>query len=325
MAPDEIRKDFYRLNIPNPMPKILDLGNILDAEEVLDTYEKLEAVLSYIYKNNIPVIVLGGSQDLTVSQYNGFEGLEDNISVTVVDERIDLLKSQETITSDGFLQHLLASEQPQLFHLSMFGYQSYFTNYNVLDVIDSMSFEAIRLGQVRYSVPQWAHIFQMADMVSIDVSCIKQSDAPGRSQQSPNGFQSDELCQITRLCGMSSKVKSIGIYEVNPQFDIRHLTTQAVAHSLWYFLEGYTYRTDESPQIADQYDNFQVYMVEHSEFNSKPFHFWNSKLSNHWWVELPLDESVVDRFYPCSKSDYDASAHGEMSRWVFNLVAKRMH
>ena len=25
MAPDEIRKDFYRLNIPNPMPKILDL------------------------------------------------------------------------------------------------------------------------------------------------------------------------------------------------------------------------------------------------------------------------------------------------------------
>ena len=124
---------------------------------------------------------------------------------------------------------------------------------------------------------------------------------------------------------MSSKVKSIGIYEVNPQFDIRHLTTQAVAHSLWYFLEGYTYRTDESPEIADQYDNFQVYMVEHSEFNSKPFHFWNSKLSNHWWVELPLDESVVDRFYPCSKSDYDASAHGEMSRWVFNLVAKRMH
>lgn len=325
MAPDEIRKDFYRLNIPNPMPKILDLGNILDAEEVLDTYEKLEAVLSYIYKNNIPVIVLGGSQDLTVSQYNGFEGLEDNISVTVVDERIDLLKSQETITSDGFLQHLLASEQPQLFHLSMFGYQSYFTNYNVLDVIDSMSFETIRLGQVRYSVPQWAHIFQMADMVSIDVSCIKQSDAPGRSQQSPNGFQSDELCQITRLCGMSSKVKSIGIYEVNPQFDIRHLTTQAVAHSLWYFLEGYTYRTDESPQIADQYDNFQVYMVEHNEFNSKPFHFWNSKLSNHWWVELPLGESIEDRFYPCSKSDYDASAHGEMSRWVFNLVAKRMH
>ena len=324
MAPDEIRKDFYRLNVSNPMPKLLDLGNILDAEEVSDTYEKLEAVLSYIYKNNIPVIILGGSQDLTVSQFTSLGNMQDEASIAIVDERIDILKSQEIITSDGFIQHLLASNQPQLFHLTMFGYQSYFTNYNVLDVIDSMSYAAIRLGQVRYSVPQWGHVFQMADMVSIDVSAVKQSDAPGRSLQSPNGFQSDDLCQITRLCGMSTKVKSIGIYEVNPQFDIRHLTTQMVAHSLWYFMEGFTYRTDESPEIVEQFDNFNVYMIEHSEFEAKPFHFWQSKLSGNWWVELPLGESAIDRFYPCSKMDYDSSAHGEMSKWVFHLVAKKM-
>lgn len=322
MAPDEIRKDFYRLQVPNPMPKLLDLGNILDAEEVADTYAKLEAVLSFIYKNNIPIIILGGSQDLTVSQFNSLESIQDEASIVIVDERIDLLKSQETITSDGFIQHLLASSHPQLFHLTLFGYQSYFTNYNVLDVLDSMSYETIRLGQARYSVPQWAHIFQMADMASIDISCVKQSDAPGRSMQTPNGFQSDELCQITRLCGMSAKVKSIGIYEVNPQFDIRHLSTQMVAHSLWYFLEGFTYRTIESPEAADQYENFNVYMVEHAEFESKPFHFWQSKLSGNWWVELPENGSQADRFFPCSKADYESSALGEMSKWVFNLVAK---
>lgn len=325
MAPDEIRKDFYRLNVINPMPRLLDLGNILDAEEVADTYDKLEAVLGYIYKNNIPVIIIGGSQDHTVSQFSSLGSIQDNVSAAIVDERIDLLKSQDAITSDGFIQHLLASSQPQLFHLTLFGYQSYYTNYNVLDVIDSMSYEAIRLGQARYNVPQWGHVFQMADMVSIDVSCVKQSDAPGRSMQSPNGFQSDELCQITRLCGMSPNVKSIGIYEVNPQFDIRHLTTQMVAHSLWYFIEGYTYRTDESPEIDDQFDNFNVFMVEHSEFESRPFQFWQSKLSGNWWVELPLGESAQDRFYPCSKVDYESSAHGEISKWVFNLVAKKMH
>jgi formiminoglutamase len=320
MAPDEIRKDFYRLNIPNPMPRIIDLGNIRDAEEVSESYDYLETVLNFLYKNEITVVILGGSQDLTTSQFAAFGSITDNVNMTIVDERIDLQKSQETISSDGFIQHIMASSHPQLYHMSLFGYQSYFTNYNILDVVDSMSYEAIRLGQVRYSVPQWNHIFRMSDMVSIDISAVKQSDAPGRSLQSPNGFQSDELCQITRICGMCPQIKSIGIYEVNPQFDIRHLTTQMVAHSLWYFLEGFTYRTDESPEILDQFDNFIVYMVEHSEFGSKPFHYWFSKLTGQWWVEIPLPDS--SRFFPCSKADYDSSANGELSKWVFNLVAK---
>lgn len=324
IAPDEIRKDFYRLHILNPMPRLIDLGNILDAEEVTDTYEKLEAVLSFVYKNEIPVIILGGSQDHTVSQYMSLGSVADSATVAIVDERIDLLKSQDKLTSDGFIQHLLGAQHPHLFQLTLFGYQSYFTNYNVLDVLDSMWYDTIRLGLARYQVPQWAHVFHTSDIVSIDISCVKQSDAPGRSMQSPNGFQSDELCQITRLCGMSSKVKSMGIYEVNPQFDIRHLTTQAVAQAVWYFIEGYTYRTDESPAIKDQFENFNVYMVEHSEFDSKPFHFWQSKLSGNWWVELPLGESVSDRYFPCGAADYESSAHGELSKWVFNLVAKRM-
>lgn len=322
MAPDEIRKNFYRLNIPNPMPRLIDLGNIRDAEEVVDSYEYLETVLNFLYKNDITVIILGGSQDLTLPQFSAFTSITDNVNVAIVDERIDLMKSQETVTSDGYIQHIMASSQPQLFHLTIFGYQSYFTNYNVLDVIDSMSYEAIRLGQARYTVPQWNHIFRIADMVSIDISCVKQSDAPGRSLQSPNGFLSDELCQITRICGMNPTMKSIGIYELNPQFDIRHLTTQMVSHSLWYFLEGFTYRTNESPEIEEQQDNFLVYIVEHTEFSSTPFQFWHSKLSNNWWVEIPTNKGSETRFFPCSAADYTSSSNGEMSKWVFNLVAK---
>lgn len=322
MAPDEIRKNFYRLNVPNPMPRLIDLGNIRDAEEVVDSYDYLETVLNFLYKNDITVIILGGSQDLSLPQFSAFGSISDNVNLVIVDERIDLVKSQESVTSDGFLQHIMGSSQPQLFHLSLFGYQSYFTNYNVLDIIDSMSYEAIRLGQVRYQIPQWNHIFRMADMVSIDISSVKQSDAPGRSMQSPNGFLSDELCQITRICGMNSEMKSIGFYELNPQFDIRHLTTQMVAHSLWYFLEGFTYRTDESPEIEEQQDNFTIYVVEHIEFSQVPFQFWHSKLSNNWWVEIPTNIESKTKFFPCSAADYNSSANGELSKWVFNLVAK---
>jgi formiminoglutamase len=90
MAPDEIRKDFYRLNIPNPMPRIIDLGNIRDAEEVNDSYEYLESVLNFLYKNEITVVILGGSQDLTYSQFAAFGSITDHVNMTIVDERIDL-------------------------------------------------------------------------------------------------------------------------------------------------------------------------------------------------------------------------------------------
>ncbi len=324
LAPDEVRKQLYRLNTGQSFPKILDLGNILDAETVSETYEYLEGVLNYLYKNEVTVIIIGGSQDLTYSQYISFENVQDSLSMLVVDERIDLVQNQDQVTSDAYLQHILTCPHPQLFHLSLFGVQSFFTNHAVMDVLDSMSYNCIRLAAARYNVQNFQHVFRMSDLVSIDVSVVKQSDAPGRSMQSPNGFLSDEFCQIARYSGMSDKVKSFGIFELNPQLDIRYQTTQLTAQAIWYFLEGYSYRTAEHPVDSESSDNFSIFMVEMPEFSAKSFNFWYSKLTNQWWVEFPLNQENPDRFQPCSKADYESAAQGEMSSWVFNLMSKLM-
>lgn len=161
-------------------------------------------------------------------------------------------------------------------------------------------------------------------MVSLDVSCVKQSDAPARGMQTPNGFLSDEFCQLARYSGMSDKVKSFGIYEVNPQLDIRYLTAQLAAQALWYFMEGYSYRTGEHPLEESMVENFNIYMLEMPEFGNSPFQFWHSKVTNNWWVEFPVKENKSDRFQPCSKADYESCSQGEMSSWIFNLMTKIM-
>jgi arginase family enzyme len=322
LTPDEVRKHLFRLHGGEKFPKILDLGNIIDCETVSETYEALEKVLSYIYEQGVTVLIIGGSQDLTYSQYIAFENIKPKLNVAVVDERIDLVINQETLTSDGYLQHLMTCQNPQLYHLSLFGYQTFFVHPSILNHINSMSYDSFKLGDLRYDVIHYNHVFRMADMISMDISVVKQSDAPGRSMQSPNGFLADEFCLISRLAGMSDRVQSIGFYEVNPQMDIRHQTAQLTAQAMWYFLDGFGYRTAEHPSLEDEQDNYLIFLVDLPEFESKPFQFWQSKETGNWWVEIPDPKSDPGSFFPCSRSDYEACAKGEMSSWVFNLIAK---
>lgn len=322
LAPDEIRKYLYRLHTGSSFPNMIDLGNILDAETVGETYEYLEKVLNVLYKHNVTVLILGGSQDLTYPQFLGFENIVDSVSMLVVDERIDLAQSQSQVTSDAFLQHIMTHHRPELFHCTLLGIQAYYTHPQILDVLNSMSYYHVRLGQARYSLPQYQQVFEMADMVSVDVSAVKQSDAPARGMQTPNGFLSDEFCLIARYSGMSEKVKSFGIYEVNPQLDIRYHTAQLAAQAVWFFMEGYSYRSAIHPLHDDYQDDFHIFMVEMPEFGSTPFHFWHSKSTQKWWVEFPIDTKRDDRFQPCGKSDYESCARGEMSTWLFSLYSK---
>lgn len=322
LAPEEIRKQFYRLHTLNNLPNIIDVGNLKEHETPEETHQALETVLAYLYKQGLTVVILGGSQDLTVPQFKSLSVINDKVSLTVVDERIDLKSELEATMSDSFLQPILLSKEPEMFHFAALGYQSYFTHSKITELIKGMNHDCIRLGLMRYSLANYEYIFQNTNAVSIDISCIKQSDAPARSMQSPNGFQSDELCQLTRMAGQSSTVNSIGIYEVNPHFDLRNQTVQLAAQSIWYFIEGFTHKTEETPENVEQVANFKTYLVEMVDFEHLAFTFWNSKFSDRWWVELPLENKRLKNIYPCSKMDYLKCSNGEMTDWIFHLLSK---
>jgi arginase family enzyme len=92
-----------------------------------------------------------------------------------------------------------------------------------------MNFDAYRLGTIRNDISETEPVLRTADMLSIDVSCIKQADAPGNANPSPNGFNGEELVQIFRYAGYSDRLSSIGIYELNPECDDRNATAKLMA------------------------------------------------------------------------------------------------
>jgi arginase family enzyme len=319
LAPEEIRKQLYRLQIFQNFPKVIDLGNIIDAETPEETYQYLDNVLRVLYQHGPQVIILGGSQDLTIPQVKALEALYENVSLTIVDERIDLKERSKEINSNNYIKELIECESPSLFNLTIFGYQSFFANPSLTSSLESMFFQMLRLGKIRYKVPEYEHIFRSSHAVSIDISCVKQSDAPGRNLQSPNGFMSDELCQIARYAGMSPENKSIGFYELNPQFDIRNQSVQLFAQAIWYFLEGFSYKIEDTPEHEENHGRYINFLVTIDGLD-KPLIFWKHKDNGYWWVEI--QNNKTGNFFPCGKDDFDLCSNGILSDFIFQIISR---
>ena len=93
----------------------------------------------------------------------------------------------------------------------------------------------IRLGTLRSNLVVAEPFLRDAHLVSMDISAVKQSEAPGTRFSSPNGLLAEEACQLARYAGLSEQVSCFGIFEVNPKYDnhdqTAHLAAQAAGIS----------------------------------------------------------------------------------------------
>lgn len=112
-----------------------------------------------------------------------------------------------------------------------------------------------------------------ADIVSIDISAFKASDAPGIKRCSPNGFLGEEGCQMTRYAGLSNKLSSIGFFEYNPNYDINNMTAKMISQMIWYFIEGFSNRIDDIP--TPESEDFIKYIVQIEEQEEMVFYAIN--------------------------------------------------
>jgi hypothetical protein len=158
-----------------------------------------------------------------------------------------------------------------------------------------------------------------ADMLSFDLSAIRQADAPALKGATPNGFTGEEACQICRYAGMSDRLSSIGIYNFNPVFDRNEQTAQLIAQMIWYFTEGFYNRKDDKLTLTEK--DFYRYIV-HLEDGHHDLHFWKSRKSDRWWLEIamvpdPGKKKAKPLLVPCSYSDYRIASAGELpERWI---------
>lgn len=318
MAPDIIRKFLYRLFPGSFEPKIVDLGNIRPGYNITDTYFAVSAVIGELLENNVIPVIIGGSQDITYANYQAYQNLGQIINIVSVDNMFNLGTSETDLNSQAFLSSIILHQPNYLFNYANVGYQTYFTDQEALKLMKNLMFDTYRVGVIRQNIEDAEPVIRNADMISVDISSVRNADAPGNGNATPNGFYGEEICQIIRYAGLSDKLTSIGFYETNPAFDRNDQTSHLVAQMIWFFIEGFYNRPHDFPFRSE--DDYLKYRVSISDCRDE-ISFYKSKKTDRWWMEIPLQVEQrikYQRHYlvPCSYQDYQTACNNDIpDRW----------
>ena len=297
-----IREKLYQLFPGNWHTNIADLGNILKGNAVTDTYFAVSEIITELLKKNIIPIIIGGGQDITYVNYRAYDSLEQTVNITAVDSRFDLGSLEDALTSKSYLNKIIMQKPNNLFNYSNVGYQTYFNSQEEITLLDNLYFDSYRLGNAK-NLESIEPAFRNADIVSIDIGAIRQSEAPANNNASPNGFYGEEICALSRYAGISDKVSSFGIYEYNSKHDNHRQTAHLIAQMIWYFIEGVNFRVKDYPFSGkENYQKFTVLLED-----DDPLTFYKSNKSGRWWIEINiLSDNKYKRhaLIPCTYKDY---------------------
>jgi arginase family enzyme len=296
-----IRKYLYQMFPGNWHTKIVDLGNVPQGNEVIDTYFIVQEIIADLIKNKITPIIIGGSQDLTIANYRAYDSLEQTVNLAVVDNKFDIGEFEENTTSENYLYKIVMEKPNNLFNYSNIGFQTFFNSQEEINLVEKLHFDSYRLGEVINDITIAEPIFRDADIVSIDIGAVRKSDAPGNNNAVPNGFYGDQICAISRYAGISRKVSSFGIYEYNAKLDEREQTAHLIAQMIWYFVEGYNFRIDEYPFESKKAYKKYIVLIENDTIN-----FYKSDKSERWWMEINYFHNKIKKstLIPCTYQDY---------------------
>ena len=320
----EFRKAFYGLYKGNWNFRIVDFGNLKSGDTLNDTYFALHDVISSLLSQSIFPIVLGGTQDLIYPLYQSYESFTKGVNILSVDSKFDLIDSDmNNLNSRNFLGYIIKKEPNHLTNYINLGYQGYLCQNDESHLLDKMHFESLRLGDLRNNIKESEPYIRNADIVSLDMSSVKQSDAPATTSPSPNGLEAHHICAIARYSGMSDRVSSFSIFEFDPNKVINFQTENLIGQIIWHFLEGFSLRISDSPNAKNININYKKYYIPIKDSNLQ-FIFYKSKQTGRWWfsssMEFNDETNYREKIISCSYEDYLSAISGDIPKRIYRIL-----
>ena len=310
----KIRDSFYRLYFEE-LPKVVDLGSLQIMSSRKDTFKIVEDICADLIHRGVIPIIIGGGHDLTYAVYKSYAKLERPITVSIFDSIFNIGMSEDKLKSTSFLSKIIAHKPNYLFNTMNVGYQSFFVKPEEISLLEDLNYEIYRLGYIRNNMHELEPILRNTDFVSLDMSCVKSSDFISNIYSTPNGFNSEEICRLSRYAGISDKSSSFGIFEYNQDLDLNNQGSQLISQIIWYFLSGYKARKQE---LNPNLDNCTKYTVAFDDEETE-IEFYKSNLSGRWWMAVPFkndDGEIANYYIACTYNDYVNSNQGEIPyRW----------
>lgn len=312
---EKFRKHLYTLAEGSEWKtKLYDLGTILPGEKVEDTYFALAQVVYELVKNQIIPIIIGGSQDLTIAMYNGYEKLEQLVNLCTIDSKLDLGNPDHPFSSDGYISHLLMQRPCYLFNHANIGLQAPFCSKEELDLFEKLYFDYCRLGEFNSDFKKAEPLLRNSDILSIDFTSLRYSELVDKQYDSPNGFYADQMCQMAKYAGLSDKLTSLGVFNYLPEKSDATNYSNCLAQMIWYFIDGVNNRKGDFP-IGSKKDYLR-FTIHLDDFKDELV-FYKSNKSERWWMEVPYPSENGKKFdrhhlVPCDQTDYEKSMKNDI-------------
>lgn len=301
---DSVRLELAKLADVQGNTSILDVGNLIRGKTLNDSLTALKDVLTFLQTYDIFVIVIG---DLSLLQKTFMETLEGNQNMKVV-EVAPVFSIYDT------LDYLSQQTQKRL-HYTNIGYQVYYVDQAKFNWLNSNNFDAYRLGEVRKSLPVIEPAIRDSLLINIDLNALKHQEAPSQKEISPNGFYSEELCQIAKYAGAADFLKIANISGFKEIADVH--TIKLTAQIIWFIIEGFGIRVTEDPINDIHIKKFNVNSGE-----SNNIVFYKSDKTERWWLEVPLDIKKQSIILPSNYQDYIEACNQQIPKRFLKAIQR---
>jgi formiminoglutamase len=254
-APHDIRHALYRLTPWDgahdadlaALPP-LDAGNVHIAGTLEDTQLALGEVVGGILTAGAVPVVLGGGHETAYGHYLGYLAAGLEVAILNLDAHLDVRPFPEGHGHSGspFRQALEHPARP------LPG-----PNYVCLGAQPhGVSRAHLRYLLDRGGVVRWAcesrgvlarHFEEQAERlaslgcrayVTIDADVVQAAEVPGVSAPNALGLAGAEVAECAYLAGLSPRVSSLDLVEVNPRLDHDGQSVRWAAVVVWHFLAG---------------------------------------------------------------------------------------
>lgn len=315
IAEEKFREQLYQLHASGGWEKqIYDLGDVLPGDSVNDTYFAVGKVVAELVKNQVIPVLIGGSQDMTMALYKGYEKLEQFVNLCSIDSKLDIGNPDKEIHAEGYISQLLVQRPCYLFNHANIGLQIPFAKKEELELFEKLYFDYCRLGEFNADFKRAEPHLRNSDILSIDLTSIRYSELADSQYTNPNGFYAEQMCQMARYAGVSDKLTSIGIFNYLPEKSTAVNISDLVAQIIWYFVDGINARVGDFPiGTRKEYMKFIVHLDDFTE----QLTFYKSDKSARWWMEVPYpaeEGRKYERHYlvPCNQEDYERAMKNEI-------------
>ncbi len=300
-----VREKFYKLRSQFDGLRVIDLGDLRIGEKLEDTKDRLKEVLLELIDLQIVPIIIGGGQDLLISQYLAYEPKKALINWTNIDNKIDV---EGDLESSKIVKTVLESKPTHLYNYLHLAHQAYLVNPRVSELFEKLHFDGLRLGELKAKINEAEPLLRSSDMVTFDFDSVNPSDLMYANCEIPFGLSPQEACQLSWYAGLGEQVSSFGLYNYQVEHDEKGLGAGLLATMIWYFIEGLKVREVNLDFNSSQYIKYVVPITD----MEGAITFYKNSTSGKWWILVGKNNII-----PCSYSDYELANKGDIpDRWL---------